>query len=746
MACKINQFIRVFTFISIIGFCAPFGLFSHQAHSADEETLLLEDLQERSRQKREKDKAQMLDEINQNPDVEDDLRELEEKSYEKRTEFQNELNEAFKKEPPVEVIQALEAKSQEKLASENALKIKKFSQINLMLDLPPDTVLATRHADPMVYVDEFNQRVESTLGEDLYGARYDALVKIIDTKLMAALAKQKGFENDPSVKKAKEKAQRKAEAISQANKTGDNISDEQARRYYDSHLDQFKRPDSATRVRFVVVADVNEARNIQNRINKGEPFSKFCFLPDPIAGSRLPSAVQEAVFGLEPGQITDVIKTPVGIFVVQLVARNHFDNFLVSVIIKNSLEECRQVIQQIEAGREFESLVAAKGLLAVDSADLPEAVQRAIAEMDLNDISQPIATPLGHFLVKLQDRWSEAEIISAKLIRLNSEAEGLNLLARIKNGSGLGQIKERQIAGTDLPAELKEAGKRLGENEYSAPVKTALGYYLIKVEKRRREKYIPFQQVADDIKNRIKARTIEEKEAYRFYQSNLSDYRKPGPEYILDIILSNSADQAEAIIAGLKRFKEETEKRAAFQTYQKDLDQKVSADLLPAACRQIAAGLQPGQISPSIATPIGYYILRLDQIVDPAFVNFENVREEIKLWLVQKKNNQGAQTNEHQAQIELISAEERALERAFRAHHMSNMDSVTDEEAEMWWQANKNEFFKTFGVDQKQVQLKDSQKWMRFRKRNLLAQRYRELRQDLRAENNVIIFDHLLMN
>jgi parvulin-like peptidyl-prolyl isomerase len=754
MACKLNQFIRVFTFIAAIGFCLPLCLFSPTAHSADgddlsSDELLMEDLQEQSREKREKRKARRREAYEQNPDVEDHLREMEAASDEKRYERQNERDQRTKKEPPAEGIKALEEQSKATRRSANALGTKRFSRIDLTLDLPPDTVLATLNADPLLYVDEFNQRIRpSSKGNDLYEVRYKELVRIIDTKLVAALAKKKGFENDPLVRTAKNFAQKKAQTGRNADELAGEVSDEQARRYYSAHIDQFKRPDSGTRVRFVVVADMEEARSIQKRINNGEPFSKFCFLPDPIPGTWLPSGVQEAVFALEPGQITDVIKTPVGIFIGQLVARNHFDNFKVSVVIKSSLAECRQVIQQIESGREFESLVAEKGHLAVDSSDLPKAVQPAIPEMDLNQISQPIATPLGYFLVKLQDRWSEAEIISAKLIQLKSEAEGLNLLARMENGSGLGQIKERQIAGADLPVELMAAAKRLNENEYSAPVKTALGYYLVKVEKRRREKYLPFQNVADEIKMRIKAKTIEAAAAYRYYQSNLSDYRKPGPEYILDIILSNNADQAEAIIAGLKRIKEETEKRAAFKKYQKDLDQKVTADLLPAACRKIAAGLQPGQISPSIATPIGYYILRLDQIVNPAFVKFENVREDIRLLLVQRTSTKDAQTDEHRAQIALISAEEKALERVYRRHYMKNIDSVTAEEAEMWWQANKSDFFAAFGSDEKQFESanKDPEKVLRFKKKNLLLQRYLALKKDLHAENDVVIFDHLLMN
>ena len=171
----------------------------------------------------------------------------------------------------------------------------------------------------------------------------------------------------------------------------------------------------------------------------------------------------------------------------------------------------------------------------------------------------------------------------------------------------------------------------------------------------------------------------------------------------------------------------------------------MTADLLPAACRKVAAGMQRGQLSTIIATSIGYYILRLDQIVNPAFVDFEKVRADIKLLLFQKTNNSDALAKERQTQITLISAEEVALEREFKKYHMNNIDSVTDEEAEMWWQTNKNDFFKTFPIGEKQIKFTDPEREMLFKKKNVLSQRYRGLMQDLYAENNVVIFDDLLM-
>ena len=68
-----------------------------------------------------------------------------------------------------------------------------------------------------------------------------------------------------------------------------------------------------------------------------------------------------------------------------------------------------------------------------------------------------------------------------------------------------------------------------------------------------------------------------------------------------------------------------------------------------------------------------------DKVVNPAFVDFENVRDEIKLLLVQRKIEQNVKANEQSAQITFISIEETALERALLRNHMKQVDSVTDE-------------------------------------------------------------------
>jgi len=234
MGYKITQFFKLVTLLSTIGFCSTLGLFSYNAYSADVETDALEILQEKSREKAE---ARKSDFSEKNQGAEEDLLKLDDYSYEKKYL----KDQTVRKEPPPATMKPLEEQSKEKRASkQSAQRLSTFEPTELLLDLPPDTVLATFHSDPMVYVDEFNQRVARTRGTDLFNARKKVLVKIVETRIVAALAKQEGFEDDPMVKKARKKASEAADAAEKADLLAGEISDEQAWRYYNSHIDQLR--------------------------------------------------------------------------------------------------------------------------------------------------------------------------------------------------------------------------------------------------------------------------------------------------------------------------------------------------------------------------------------------------------------------------------------------------------------------------------------------------------------------------
>ncbi len=651
-------------------------------------------------------------------------------------------------EPDPEVLKAIE--QQDKKRSELKQPIgtfeKKDLMLNLLLDLPPDTVLATLKGEPLVNVDEFNKKVkpaETVRGKDLFEARYKILRKIIDTKLVSAVARKAGFENDPLVKERLKKAKSEVEAEQKVDQYVGEINDHDAQQYYKKNIEKFRQPDRGTRVLFVVKGTLNEALEILKQLKKGEPIEKFSFSPKPILGSLMPARVQEAIFHLEPGQLTEVIRTPIGFYIVKLVERNPFDQFKVSVIVKNTLQECQKTLKRIEAGVKFEDLVAEKGHLSIALTELPVEVQRTVPGMELHEVSQPISTWMGYLLVKLQERRCNAQIEAAKVIGVNSKVEGEKILASIKKGLPIGHLQERKIAGKDLTSELNDVAKALKEGEYSSPTKTRLGYYLVKVEKRVRQKFKPFDLVKEDIKKMIKAETISDEEARKYYESHRTQYRKPGLGYIVDIILTESLNQGEKISTELKNAPEGEKKEALFVKYQKDL-KEVPVEVFPVDCKNIVQDLKPGQLSPVITTPLGYFILRLRKIESPVYLAFEDVQYEIKSSLALQKTEQTGQRDKGRSKIILTQVEEEALVLAYYRSYMKGFNNVTDEEAEEWWRNNKENLIAAFKTQEEDIKFASPEKAMQFKKKNVLLGRHMAMIKGLYIENNVVIYENLL--
>ena len=634
-----------------------------------------------------------------------------------------------------------------KVMEQQSTELKKqkgiLSREELLLNLPPDTVLATLNGEPLVSVEEFNKKVTPNRGEDLFGVRYKVLRQIIETKLVAAEARNAGFKMDPLVRERLKNAQSEIEALQRVDKHLVEIDDDQVQQYYKKNLEKFRQPDRGTRVLFVVKGTFNEAADILKQLKKGEPIEKVSFSPRPIFGSLMPARVQEAIFHLEPGQLTEVVRTPIGFYIVKLVERNPFDQFKVSVIVKNTLQECQKTLKRIEGGEKFEDMVVGKKNLSMGLRDLPEEAQMVVPGMELQEVSQPVSTYMGYFLVKLQERQSNAEIETAKLIRVDSKVEGEKILASLKKGIPVRNVQERKITGKEIPNELRDIARGLKEGEYSVPIKTQFGYYLVKVEKRVRQKFKPFNLVREEAKKMITAETISDDVARQYYGSHRAQYRKSGPDYMVDLILVESLDQGGKILAELKNVPEGEKKEALFIKYQKDL-KEVSVDLLPVVCKTMVRELKFGQSSPVIATHLGYFILRLRKIESPGYFAFEEVQYEVKSSLALQKTEQTAQRYKREVKFFLTQVEEEALKTAYYSSYMQDVNKVSAEEAEEWWRNNKTNFLAAFGAQGKDMSFATPEENMRFKKRNALLNRYRTMIEDLYVRNNVVIYENRL--
>jgi hypothetical protein len=245
----------------------------------------------------------------------------------------------------------------------------------------------------------------------------------------------------------------------------------------------------------------------------------------------------------------------------------------------------------------------------------------------------------------------------------------------------------------------------------------------------------------------IRADQVSDQEAFKYYSSHLSDYRKAWPEYILDIILADSLKDGNDTLAKLKEANKEDkeDKEALFARYQKEL-KSVSSDQLPVDCRNIIPQLKPARISPVIPTQLGYFILRLKEKQDPAYLPFETVKLEIKSLLP----GQQRQKDERDAQLYVKKVEEEALARVYqKANVFGNIHTVSDEEADKWWKDNKNGFLRALGLPDSEIQNRefkfaDPRITEKFKKVNLLSARYTNKKQNLYAQNDVVIYEELL--
>ncbi len=173
--------------------------------------------------------------------------------------------------------------------------------------------------------------------------------KVIDLEVVAAAGKREGLERDPEVRRLIDTYTKQVLFIAYLQKKMKEkqaeVTEEQARKYYDEHPDEFNAPESAkiSQILIKVAADADAATTAEAekkakaalaKVKAGADFAKVAQEFSDDAGTRerggdlgfvpqgrMDPALDEVAFKLEIGQVSDVIKTARGFHILKVVEK-----------------------------------------------------------------------------------------------------------------------------------------------------------------------------------------------------------------------------------------------------------------------------------------------------------------------------------------------------------------------------------------------------------------------------------------
>ena len=199
-------------------------------------------------------------------------------------------------------------------------------------------VIASVDKKYTITVDEFNDRLANLperYQEVVNKNKKEFLNELITDKLLYAEALRKKLDRDEEVLKLFDEAKRKIMISKLLNDEIDGnitVTEEDITAYYTSNKDRFVTPE-VLRASHILVESENEARDVRNELLKGENFEDLAAKKsiDPTAklggdigyftAGQLMPEIENTCLKLEPGEISDVVKTKFGYHVIKLTER-----------------------------------------------------------------------------------------------------------------------------------------------------------------------------------------------------------------------------------------------------------------------------------------------------------------------------------------------------------------------------------------------------------------------------------------
>lgn len=236
---------------------------------------------------------------------------------------------------------------------------------------------------------------------------------------------------------------------------GVTISRREVEMFYESMKDSLPSQQATMKLRHILLeikpgkdaqkAVMETLIEIQNRLRNGDSFQELAKLYSQDPGSAphggdlgfvergtLFQAFEEAAFQMEPGEISDVVQTPAGLHLIQMVEKRgdrvHVRHILLRLQSSESdeasiLQEANQLRERAVAGEDFSELAKEYsddattkddggdlGWLPLDQLQI-DAFKAAVDTLDEGEISKPFLTQFGYHIVKLEGK-KEARSLS----------------------------------------------------------------------------------------------------------------------------------------------------------------------------------------------------------------------------------------------------------------------------------------------------------------------------------------------
>jgi len=261
-----------------------------------------------------------------------------------------------------------------------------------------------------------------------------------------------------------------------------------------------------------------------------------------------------------------------------------------------------------------------------------------VTQVELNAILLPIYT-------QYKSTYSDEE-----LLKKIDEAKKNILYQLIEDKLILQEAHKIGMPATDeeVAERLEQIKSQFSSSEEFKSALASQGLTVVDLKEKYREQLIKEKMVNREVRSRVSVTPIE---IALFYEKNEDDFNLPAQVKVMTIMIRKSEADPESNTDSLKKIKMIELKMAEGEDFTK-LAREYSQD--PSAVDggdmgyinkgqmmkkidEVIFSLQPGEISETIETPVGYHVFKIVEVKEAGAESFDEARMQIENYLFQEK-------------------------------------------------------------------------------------------------------------